>query len=168
MDKGGKDVFKINLIRIDSRLIHGQVITKWLRASKAEKIIIVDNFLSKDPFMSKIYMAAAPQGVTVEIYSIESVIEALDKDIIDGNVLVLFKDVSNCYESFCKGFPMKQVIGGLPSAPGRTIVLRAISLDKQDVEQLKEMESKGVNIILQIIPENPETEFQNVIKKFKF
>ena len=64
---------------------------------------------------------------------------------------------------------MKQVqIGGLPSAPGRTIVLRAISLDKQDVEQLKEMESKGVNIILQIIPENPETEFQNVIKKFKF
>ena len=162
-------MLKINLIRIDSRLIHGQVITKWLKVSKAEKIIIVDNFLSKDPFMSKIYTAAAPQGVTVEIYSVESVIEALNKNILNGNILVLFKDVSNCYESFCKGFPMEQVqIGGLPSAPGRTIVLRAVSLDGQDVERLKEMESNGIKVILQIIPEDSKIEFQNVIKKFKF
>lgn len=33
---------EIKLFRIDSRLIHGQIITKWLKVSKADKIVVVD------------------------------------------------------------------------------------------------------------------------------
>ena len=43
---------EIGLIRVDSRLIHGQVITKWLNYSKANVIVVVDDELSKDSFMS--------------------------------------------------------------------------------------------------------------------
>ena len=45
---------EIGLIRVDSRLIHGQVITKWLNYSKANVIVVVDDELSKDSFMSEI------------------------------------------------------------------------------------------------------------------
>ena len=38
---------KISLIRADFRLIHGQVITKWLKQSNANRIIIIDDALSK-------------------------------------------------------------------------------------------------------------------------
>ena len=51
---------KISLVRIDSRLIHGQVITKWRKIHKVTKIIIVDNELAKDDFMIHIYEASAP------------------------------------------------------------------------------------------------------------
>ncbi len=163
-------VAKINLIRIDSRLIHGQVITKWLKVTRANRIIIIDNNLYCDSFMSDVYMMAAPNGVSVEIYNVEEGIEVWNKNRFDnGNVLVLFKDVANCYEAFKKGFPMKEVqIGGLASAPGRTTVLRAVSFDSQDVIQLKEMEYRGVKLILHIIPEEPKVEFGEAIKKFKF
>ena len=61
---------EIGLIRVDSRLIHGQVITKWLNYSKANVIVVVDDELSKDSFMSEIYTASAPNGIVVEILSI--------------------------------------------------------------------------------------------------
>ena len=46
---------KISLVRLDSRLIHGQVITKWVKIAKANRIIIIDDELSKDDFMVMIY-----------------------------------------------------------------------------------------------------------------
>ena len=46
---------KITLVRVDHRLIHGQVITKWVKIAQAQKIIIVDDFLGQDEFMADIY-----------------------------------------------------------------------------------------------------------------
>ena len=55
----------IALIRIDSRLIHGQVITKWVKIAKANRIIIIDDELAQDDFMASIYTASAPKGISV-------------------------------------------------------------------------------------------------------
>lgn len=59
----------ITLTRIDSRLIHGQVIVKWSRIANGNRIVIVDDELEKDSFMVDIYQMAAPSGMSVEIYS---------------------------------------------------------------------------------------------------
>ena len=37
---------EIQVIRADFRLIHGQVITKWIRQTPANKILIIDDVLS--------------------------------------------------------------------------------------------------------------------------
>ena len=158
----------IKLIRIDSRLIHGQVITKWLKMSGANRIIIIDDNLAKDPFMGEVYAMAAPKGISVEIFDTDKAVAEWKKDELGkGNLLVLFKDVSNCYKAFKNGFPVKELqIGGLASGPGRVTVFRAVSFDKQDIEQLTEMEKDGVNIILHIIPEEPKMEFAKAVEKF--
>lgn len=41
---------EIKLFRIDSRLIHGQIITKWLKVTQADKIVVVDEMLAADDF----------------------------------------------------------------------------------------------------------------------
>lgn len=48
------------LVRIDSRLIHGQVVTMWIKRTEAKRIIIVDNEITADPFMAQIFSMAAP------------------------------------------------------------------------------------------------------------
>ena len=57
--------------RIDYRLIHGQVITKWLKRSNADKIIVIDDELYNDPFLAEVYKMAAPSGIEVIMTSIE-------------------------------------------------------------------------------------------------
>ncbi|MET1239102.1 PTS sugar transporter subunit IIB, partial [Enterococcus faecalis] len=62
---------KIVLTRVDSRLIHGQVVTKWLQQSGANEILVVSDELEQDEFLQSIYLMAAPPGVSVVIKGIE-------------------------------------------------------------------------------------------------
>jgi len=161
---------KIKLIRIDTRLIHGQVITKWLKVASANRIVIIDDELSEDSFMVDIYIAAAPSGVTIQILSVNEAVQLWkENELGEGNILVLFKDVESCYNCFKQGFPINYLqIGGLASSPGRTTVLRAVSFDDKDVKQLKEIREGGSEIYLHIIPEEQKVKFENAIKKFNF
>ena len=61
----------IKLVRIDFRLIHGQVITKWSNKISATRIVVVNDALSKDEIMADIYVMAAPPGMTVDVISID-------------------------------------------------------------------------------------------------
>lgn len=159
---------QINLIRIDSRLIHGQVITKWVKIAFANRVIIIDDDLSNDSFMADIYKMAAPKDVKVQIMSVAQAINEWNKDKFgEGIILILFKDVDTCYRTFEQGFPILNLqIGGLPNAPGRTTILRAISFDVKDATMLKAMAEKGSKIVLHIIPEESKMELDKALKKF--
>ncbi len=41
----------ISMVRVDERLIHGQILIKWIQAKKASRILIIDNEVSNDPVM---------------------------------------------------------------------------------------------------------------------
>ena len=60
----------IVLTRIDDRLIHGQVVTAWIKQYPINKILIIDDELSQNRLMERIYKAAAPMGVEVLIQSV--------------------------------------------------------------------------------------------------
>ena len=80
---------EIKLFRIDSRLIHGQIITKWLKVTQADKIVVVDETLAADGFMREIYMAAVPKGISVDIYDTDEAIKEWGRNQFgDGKALV--------------------------------------------------------------------------------
>ena len=159
---------EIKLFRIDSRLIHGQIITKWLKVSKADKIVVVDGTLAADDFMKEIYMAAVPKGVSVEIYTTEEAVrEWRSTQFGTGNVLVLVRNVETCLDLYKSGFPLKSIqIEELPNGPGREPVYKAVSFSKEEVEKLKDLYDGGIEILLHIVPDNPSMEFEKVLKKF--
>lgn len=160
----------ISLMRIDYRLIHGQVITKWMKQTNANRIAVIDDKLSQDPFMSKIYVMAAPPGVTVEMLTIDEAVASWNKNEMGGgNVLVLFKSVPSAYETWKKGFPFSNLqVGGLGSSPGRKVVYGQITLNKEDANGLSEMENGGVKIFFQTVPEEKPAMLDKILKKFKF
>src|SRR5574342_921258 len=80
---------KISLIRIDERLIHGQVTMGWARTANANLILAVNDLVAKDPFQKKLMMMAAPVGATVEIYSIDEVVEKLDSNAWPNATILL-------------------------------------------------------------------------------
>ena len=137
---------EIKLFRIDSRLIHGQIITKWLKVTQADKIVVVDEMLAADDFMKEVYVAAVPKGISVDIYDTDKAMEEWERNRFgDGKVLVLVRDVATCLRLHARGFSMDSVqIGELPNGPGRTPVYKAVSFSKQEVENLKVLYAKNV------------------------
>lgn len=83
---------KISWARVDYRLIHGQVITKWSKIASANQIVIVDDVLGQDEFMASIYKMAAPSGVGVDIKTAADAAAAYkDGTLGTGNIFLLFK-----------------------------------------------------------------------------
>lgn len=94
---------KVGLLRVDSRLIHGQVITKWLNYSKANVIVVVNDELSKDSFMADIYTASAPTGIDVLILSVDDFMNSIENNNFEGKtLLILTKDVETVFDLYKK------------------------------------------------------------------
>ena len=60
---------QFSLIRIDDRLIHGQIATQWLKYAHGNKVLIIDDKVPEQPMQVRILKAAAPPGIKVIIKS---------------------------------------------------------------------------------------------------
>ena len=122
----------IELTRVDFRLIHGQVITRWLTQCNINEIVTIDTPLSKDAFMQEVFKMAAPKGVKITIVSVEDAVKLQQEGAFEQNrVMVLFKGVASLNDAVEAGLKLNQVqIGGLGGGPGRKAVNNAITLDR--------------------------------------
>ena len=68
---------EITVIRIDDRLIHGQIITKWIAEARAEQILVVDEKSAADPMLRMILALAVPSGIHLEVLSQEAALKHL-------------------------------------------------------------------------------------------
>lgn len=161
---------KIELIRIDFRMIHGQVMVKWLKKTGANKIVAVNDAIAMDPFLGDIYKMAAPAGVVIEALTRDDSIKYLSKtDSSNDKILILFKNVEDAYYCFKNGLPMDHVqIGGLGSGPDRTNVFGPITLNKEDAKLLKEMDNSGIKVIFQQVPDESSMSLEKILKKNDF
>ncbi|EOH90137.1 PTS mannose/fructose/sorbose transporter subunit IIAB [Enterococcus pallens] len=159
---------EIKFARVDHRLIHGQVITKWMKLVNANKIVIVDDTLGKDPFMADVYAMAAPEGVKVEIIDTQEIVERLTNGIYANDQLfLLFKNISSVKNAVNNGLKLKQLqLGGVPYEQGRTKVISAVSLLKEEVDFLEELTSSGTEVVAQIVPEESAMGFDEIKNKF--
>ncbi|MBX8937455.1 PTS sugar transporter subunit IIB [Enterococcus hulanensis] len=157
----------IALTRVDFRLIHGQVITRWLKQCDINEIVTVDTELSKDVFMQDVFKMAAPKGVKISVLSSDDAVALQEKGGLEKNrVLMLFKSVKELHETVGKGLKLEEVqIGGLGGGPGRKAVNNAITLDRADADQLLELENKGITVYFQTTPDYPSETLQNAVAK---
>ncbi|HEJ9056348.1 PTS system mannose/fructose/N-acetylgalactosamine-transporter subunit IIB [Serratia fonticola] len=158
----------IVLCRIDSRLIHGQVVTKWVGQSQANRIAVVSDELEADPFMKSIYLMAAPPNVKVDCYGNQSFAAAWrENQLGEGNVLVLFPNLASVQQAVVDGFDVKNIqVGGLGGGPNRKAVFQNITLDEADVTILRDLQQRGVTVFFQTIPEDKPQALADILKKF--
>lgn len=157
----------IELTRVDFRLIHGQVITRWLTQCQINEIVTIDTALSKDEFMQEVFKMAAPKGVKITIISIEDAVKLQQAGGLDKNrVMVLFKGVEQLHSAVELGFNLNKVqIGGLGGGPGRKAVNNAITLDRKDADMLLDLETKGIEVYFQTTPDYPSETLQKAVAK---
>ena len=74
----------ISFVRVDDRVIHGQIVTAWSKEFPCDGIIAVDDKIAQDPVLSNVFKGAAPSGVKVWIFDIKTALEKLPK-IIESN-----------------------------------------------------------------------------------
>lgn len=160
----------IKLARVDFRLIHGQIVVKWCKAFEADKIVVIDNVVAGDEFMLRVYASAVPAGVTVKAYDEAKALRLWNKNRFgDGKkVLILFKDLDTCCRIVRDGLELKSIqLGGIPQMQDRKMVKRAVFLGAKEMLLLKELHELGVEITAQLVPEDSEYNYDDIVKAYE-
>ena len=160
----------INLVRVDFRLIHGQIITKWRTAFSINKIVVIDNILAADDFMIKVYASATPANTKVKVYSEEKALRLWNKNRFgeDADVLVLFKDIDTCYRCIKAGIDLKEIqLGGIPHTKERKTIKTAVSLGEKEMAYIRELHDElGVNFTIQVVPEDDKMGYNAIVRSY--
>lgn len=156
---------KIKMVRVDYRMVHGQIVAKWIKFRPVDRLILADNDLVNDPFMGDIYRMAVP-GRKVDIVKLTEIQSAIDQ--ADDTILLIFKDVDSAYQAFKNGVELPELnVGAVQSGPKRKSVVQGVALSAEEYAKLKEMKDAGVNVFLQPIPENDAVHLEAIEKKIK-
>lgn len=148
----------IMVARIDDRLIHGQVVTAWIKSYPINNILIIDDLLAQDQMMQSIYKAAAPVGVKITILGLESACERLGEAAFSGEHFMLLAKGPEVFEGLLEhGISFaKLVVGGMGAKPGRGTLIRNISVSGEERKCLKRICEKGCRVVYQLVPAEKE------------
>lgn len=156
--KGVKEVKELALVRIDDRLIHGQVITSWIKVTNVNTILIVDDEVSKDEFLSKILKMAAPKDIKVKVLNTIEAIEYLFEETPENiRIMILVKKPETIYEMQKNGIDIKEInLGGIGAKIGRKKLYKNISISEEEREIFKKMLEINTKITIRIVPDDKE------------
>ena len=155
----------IVLARIDDRLIHGQVVTSWVKHTNATSIVIVDDPLTKNTFMQRLLRAAAPQGISVEILGREDAVSYLTGSPVAGENIILLTKAPEYIEALIDGgvSMSKVILGGMGAKEGRKRFNRNVSASDEEVETIKRILGKDVEMYYQLVPEERAEDVRKLV-----
>lgn len=165
----GDGHIKIAAVRIDTRLLHGQVATAWTKQIAPDRIIVVSDGVAHDQLRKTMIEQAAPPGVPANVVPISKMIEvSRDPRFGATKVFLLFEtpqDLLKCIEG---GVDIKEAnIGSMAHSVGKVVVTDAIAMGDDDVKTIEAIKAKGVKLEARKVPADASKDVDEMLKKAK-
>ena len=144
----------IKLVRIDHRLLHGQVVFSWCKQLNIERIIVVDDTTAGDEFQKVSLNLSKPTGTKLNIFSVKETLEKMPKiEQLPENIMMIFGNTSSVL-SFCQQYSAISEInyGVITKKEGSKQYSQAIYLNNQELEDSIKLKNMGIELFMQQVP----------------
>ena len=148
----------VTLLRIDDRLIHGQVVEGWVPYLKADLVVVVSDSAAADEVQSALMKMALPPAVGLLIVRVDDAPAALSSpQMAARRALVLVPGPAEALALLEKGVNVDRInVGGLHYTVGKVQLGRALFLDEKDKGALRALAARGVRLEGRSLPTDPE------------
>ena len=152
------------LSRIDERLIHGQVMPRWITGLYITRIILVDDKIANDDFMVDVLMLSAPVGVEVKALTVKDALNFIQTETSSAKTMLLFKDIRYVKALAEGGFMVPKLdIGNIGSSPVRKAVTREVFMSPEEQEIARHLNAMGMYIYIQKLPSDREQDLMALL-----
>ena len=145
----------IKLLRVDHRLLHGQVAFSWKNAVEADCILIACDAVMKDDIRKTTMKLAKPNGVKLVMKNIEDSIAALNAGVTDKyKLFIVVESIEDAYRlaKGCAGIRSINLGGCKPKEDIVKTIYKTIPVTARDEEMLKELLNDGIEIEIRQVP----------------
>jgi fructoselysine and glucoselysine-specific PTS system IIB component len=155
----------IKLTRIDDRLVHGQVAFTWTPALGADTLLVANDRTAKDEFLKMTMGLAKPAGVKLHILTVEAAIAFINDPKNSRLSLLVLVDTVKDAHALAAGVPEMQSInfGGIRNKTGAKQVSKALSLTENDIELIRELLQKGIELEVRQVPTDKKQPIDTLI-----
>ena len=139
------------LVRIDDRLIHGQVVVGWGIQLKPDRIILCSDTIANSAWEKDIYQgagAAAPYPLTVSVLTIEETLQSLNNtENQKEKIILLVETLQEILELTKRGLTIEKInVGGMHYKQGKRRLASYIFVDDLDISAFKEISEMKIEL----------------------
>ena len=140
------------LLRVDNRLIHGQVVQAWLPALKVQRVVVADDEAAASPLSLAAMGLALGDEAELRCVPLGQLdVRALASDAV--RTLLLVRDVAGAVAVHARGLSSGTVnVGNVHAAPGRGAVTPSVFLSTGELSQLKMLSDAGLQVEVRAVP----------------
>jgi mannose/fructose/N-acetylgalactosamine-specific phosphotransferase system component IIB len=157
----------IKMLRVDDRLIHGQVVMKWTRTIGANLIIVPNDKVAKDPLQQSLMRMAAPPGVNVELLPVDEAAQKLVSGAWSNkSIFVIVRDPLDLLRLLEAGLQVGKVnIGNASGGTGKVRLSKVIHATPEELQAWKKLDEMGIILEAQALPGEGKSNINQVLQK---
>lgn len=156
-------------VRIDERLIHGQVANLWTTSLQASRIMVIDNDIIKNDIQKTALKLAKPSGVNLSILGTAKASANIKAGKYDSQrVFIVVKRPEILEELLNNGVELDTInVGNMSQKDDTQHLTQSINLTKEDYDSFHKILDKGVKITAQMVPSDNIKNFEDILKDRK-
>jgi PTS system mannose-specific IIB component len=159
----------IPLVRVDNRLLHGQVLETWIPKLAATAVVVGDDEAARSPLAQAAMTLCCPEGIPVRVLPLAEVdFAALAAE--PGPVLVLVRDVAGLTAAVAAGLTPAQAprlnLGNVHHGAGRRPVTPSVYLGEPELEALQALRAAGFEVEARAIPTDPPAGLDELARRY--
>lgn len=157
-------------VRIDDRLIHGQVAVTWTKHLGIERIIVVNDAVASSPLQQVLLAQAAPPEVKANVVSIEKFVSIATHPLIaQTKIMLLFKNPHDILRVMGHSIIISSVnIGGMKFKDGKRMLTHSISLNHSDINAFLALDRQHVELEIRKVPSDRKQRLIPLLQKGHF
>lgn len=155
----------ILLLRVDHRLLHGQVAVSWAQGLKANCIFCVGDHIANDPVWKTTLKLGKPAGCKLVIKDMEHAIEAINSGVTDKYRMLISVQTIAEAKRLADSCPAVTSInlGNTKATPTTREVARQVFLEPEDEQMIKELLGRGIEVEIRPLADDPKVDAASVL-----
>ena len=150
---------EVTFVRVDSRLIHGQVSTAWVHHTGVNRLMVVNDKAAHDPMERSLLKMAKPRNIRgLDVLTIEQAVEMIKNDTGKDKVMIIARTPHDVKGLVDGDIAIREVnLGNMPPQEGKTRFEDTVHADQEEIKALKAMADAGIVIYAQTTPVGPKS-----------
>lgn len=146
----------IKVIRVDHRLVHGQIIYSWLGSSDINTIFVVNDDVVKNDARKNALRMVKPPSIKMVMMSVKDSIEAINSGVTDKyNMMIICENISDAYSLITNTSGITSLnLGGTLAKEDTKQYYSQINLSENDISKLNDLVDKGIEVEIRMVPKD--------------
>lgn len=155
----------IKLLRVDHRLLHGQVAVSWTNGLGADCILVASDTVVNDPVWKTTLKLGKPEGVKLVMKNMDDAIKAINSGVTDKYKLIIVVQTIEEAKRLADGCEQVKGVnlGNTKQSATTKQVSKQVFLEPEEVDMLHELMDRGVECEIRALVDDKKVDVASVL-----